>query len=172
VADKSVPVFSRALALDRKKLAAFSALGGGFLRFPIGDRRCNRTRACVGNAGGNARPSLTNATLAASRPLHRRSPTAPILPLYNQRWSAARMATLAQSFSVNLQTNQRSFGKSSQSSQCLEADQNQDSAEAAASPARRTTRRASSSWSRLKMPSVRSAHSSWPATSGATPAFF
>src|SRR5262249_38097044 len=79
---------------------------------------------------------------------------------------------LAQSFSVNLQTNQRSFGKSSQSSQCLEADQNQDSAEAAASPARRTTRRASSSWSRLKMPSVRSAHSSWPATSGGTPAFY
>src|SRR5262249_29513456 len=33
------------LALGRKKLAAFSALGGGFLRFPIGDRRCNRTRA-------------------------------------------------------------------------------------------------------------------------------
>src|SRR5262249_45112651 len=52
----------RALALDRKKLAAFSALGGGFLLFPIGDRRCNRTRASVGNAGGNARPSLTNAT--------------------------------------------------------------------------------------------------------------
>src|SRR5262245_8820832 len=65
-----------ALALDRKKLAAFSALGGGFLRFPIGDRRCNRTRASVSNAGGNARPSLTNATLAASRLLHRRSPTA------------------------------------------------------------------------------------------------
>src|SRR5262249_32855071 len=52
----------------------FSALGGGFLLFPIGDRRCNRTRASVGNAGGNARPSLTNATLAASRLLHRRSP--------------------------------------------------------------------------------------------------
>src|SRR5262249_22243482 len=65
------------VALDRKKLAAFSPLGGGFLRFPIGDRRCNRTRASVGNAGGNARPSLTNATLAASRLLHRRSPTAP-----------------------------------------------------------------------------------------------
>src|SRR6516164_6522439 len=64
-----------ALALDRKKLAAFSALGGGFLQFPIGDRRRNRTRASVGNAGGNARPSLTNATLAASRLLHRRSPT-------------------------------------------------------------------------------------------------
>src|SRR5215472_355385 len=60
-----------ALAVDRKKLAAFSALGGGFLRFPIGDRRCNRTRASVGNAGGNARPSLTNATLAASRLLAR-----------------------------------------------------------------------------------------------------
>jgi hypothetical protein len=56
-----------ALAAHRKKLAAFSALGGGFLLFPIGDRRCNRTRASVGNAGGNARPSLTNATLAASR---------------------------------------------------------------------------------------------------------
>src|SRR5262249_23509704 len=66
-----------ALVLDRKKLAAFSVLGGGFLLFPIGDRRCNRTRASVGNAGGNARPSLTNATLAASRPLHRRSPTPP-----------------------------------------------------------------------------------------------
>src|SRR5262249_47127670 len=65
----------RALALDRKKLAAFSALGGGFLRFPIGDRRGNRTRASVGNAGGNARPSLTNATLAASPLLHRRPPT-------------------------------------------------------------------------------------------------
>src|SRR5262249_41498177 len=49
-----------------------AALGGGFLLFPIGDRRCNRTRASVGNAGGNARPSLTNAT-AASRLLHRRS---------------------------------------------------------------------------------------------------
>src|SRR6516164_9094255 len=58
-------------------MLSFSALGGGFLRFPIGDRRCNRTRASVGNAGGNARPSLTNATLAAWRLLHRRSPTAP-----------------------------------------------------------------------------------------------
>src|SRR5262245_34938340 len=66
-----------ALVLDRKKLAAFSAAAGRFLLFPIGDRRCNRTRASVGNAGGNARPSLTNATLAASRLLHRRSPTAP-----------------------------------------------------------------------------------------------
>src|SRR5262249_29063306 len=66
-----------ALALDRKKLAAFSAAAGRFLQFPIGDRRCNRTRASVGNAGGNARPSLTNATLAAARLLHRRSPTAP-----------------------------------------------------------------------------------------------
>src|SRR5262249_15856679 len=37
------------------EVAAFSALSGGFLRFPIGDRRCNRTRASVGNAGGNAR---------------------------------------------------------------------------------------------------------------------
>ena len=42
----------RLCALDRKKFAAFSALGGGFLRFPIGDRRCNRTRASVGNAAG------------------------------------------------------------------------------------------------------------------------
>src|SRR5262249_48278673 len=66
-----------ALVLDRKKLAAFSAAAGRFLQFPIGDRRCNRTRASVGNAGGDARPSLTNATLAASRLLHRRSPTAP-----------------------------------------------------------------------------------------------
>src|SRR5262249_31842426 len=70
------------LVLDRKKLPAFSAAAGRFLHFPIGDRRCNRTRASVGNAGGNARPSLTNATLAASRLLqsrllHRRSPTAP-----------------------------------------------------------------------------------------------
>src|SRR5262249_44721115 len=48
-----------------------------FLRFPIGDRRGTRMRASVGNAGGNARPSLTNATLAASRLLHRRAPTAP-----------------------------------------------------------------------------------------------
>src|SRR5262245_48868633 len=44
--------FPAALVLDRKKLAAFSAAAGGFLRFPIGDRRCNRTRASVGNAGG------------------------------------------------------------------------------------------------------------------------
>src|SRR5499427_5073782 len=66
-----------ALVLDRKKLAAFSAAAGRFPQFPIGDRRCNRTRPSVGNAGGNARPSLTNATLAASRLLHRRSPTAP-----------------------------------------------------------------------------------------------
>src|SRR5262249_23939771 len=55
-----------ALVLDPKKLAAFAAAAGRFLQFPIGDRRCNRTRASVGNAGGNARPSLTNATLAAS----------------------------------------------------------------------------------------------------------
>src|SRR5262249_25811224 len=66
-----------ALVLDRKKLAAFSAAAARFLLFPFGDRHCNRTRASVGNAGGNARPSLTNATLAASRLLHRRSPTAP-----------------------------------------------------------------------------------------------
>src|SRR5262249_7611181 len=65
-----------ALALDRKKLAAFSALSGGFLRFPIGDRRCNRTRASVGNAGGDGRPSLTNPTLAPSRLLHLSPPPA------------------------------------------------------------------------------------------------
>src|SRR5262249_31655315 len=56
------------LALDRKKLAAFSALGGGFLRFPIGDRRCNRTRASVGNAGGKGAPSPTNAAVAGAGP--------------------------------------------------------------------------------------------------------
>src|SRR5262249_11851439 len=50
-----------ALVLDRKKLAAFSAAAGRFLQFPIGDRRCKRRRASVSNAGGNARPSLTNA---------------------------------------------------------------------------------------------------------------
>src|SRR5262249_38884916 len=43
---------------NRKKLAAFSAAAGRFLQFPIGDRRCNRTRASVGNAGGNARQAL------------------------------------------------------------------------------------------------------------------
>src|SRR5215469_9927730 len=59
-----------ALVLDQKKLVAFSVVAGRFLRFPIGDRRCNRTRASVSNAGGNARPSLTSATLAASRLLH------------------------------------------------------------------------------------------------------
>ena len=48
-------------ASNRKKLAAFSAAAGRFLQFPIGDRRCKRTRASVSNAGGNARPSLTNA---------------------------------------------------------------------------------------------------------------
>src|SRR5262249_4303305 len=64
-------------ALDRKKLAAFSALGGGFLLVPVGDGRCDRRRGGVGNAGGNARQSLTNAPLAAARLLHRRSPTAP-----------------------------------------------------------------------------------------------
>ena len=39
-------------------MTAFSAPAGRFLQFPIGDRRGNRTRASVGNAGGNARPSL------------------------------------------------------------------------------------------------------------------
>src|SRR5262249_48870564 len=63
-----------------KKLPAFSALGGGFLRFPIGDRRCKRTRASVSNAGGNARPSLTNA-----RQLQRRRPCF-IEPAFLVRW--------------------------------------------------------------------------------------
>src|SRR5262249_59577514 len=35
-----------ALVLDGKKLAAFSALGGGFLRFPIGERRSARAESC------------------------------------------------------------------------------------------------------------------------------
>src|SRR5262249_29457961 len=59
--DSTPPAPLLQLALDRKKVAAFSALGGGFLLFPLCGRRCNRTRASVGNAGGNARPSLTNA---------------------------------------------------------------------------------------------------------------
>src|SRR5215813_233066 len=63
----TAPCSKGALAARRKKLAAFSAAAGRFLRFPIGDRRCNRTRASVGNAGGNARPSLTNARRPLSR---------------------------------------------------------------------------------------------------------
>src|SRR5262249_57319075 len=47
-----------ALVLDQKKLVAFSVVAGRFLRFPIGDRRGTRMRASVGNAGGNAGPSL------------------------------------------------------------------------------------------------------------------
>src|SRR5262249_19533323 len=50
---------------------------GRFLHAPFGDRRCPGTRASGGHAGGNARPNLTNATLAASRLLYRGSPTAP-----------------------------------------------------------------------------------------------
>src|SRR5262249_38937833 len=45
------PLAARAQQIKRsstEKLAAFSALGGGFLRFPIADRRCNRTRASPG----------------------------------------------------------------------------------------------------------------------------
>src|SRR5262249_22794931 len=38
-------------ALDRKKLAAFSALGGGFLRFPIGDRRASSPLRCAMSPG-------------------------------------------------------------------------------------------------------------------------
>src|SRR5262249_12257523 len=79
--DRAVP--SRdppgSLMIDEKKLAAFSALAGRFLQFPIGDRRCNRTRASVGNAGGEARPSLTKAALAASGPPHCLAPPAPCL---------------------------------------------------------------------------------------------
>ena len=60
VSTEHVPALkaSPPLVLDRKKLAAFSAAAGRFLQFPIGDRRCNRTRASVGNAGGNARQAL------------------------------------------------------------------------------------------------------------------
>src|SRR5262249_59352561 len=66
-----------ALALDGKKLAAFSAAGGRFLQFPIGDRRGTRMRASVSKRPVTRTQALTNATLAASRLLHRRSPTAP-----------------------------------------------------------------------------------------------
>src|SRR5262249_21392467 len=37
-------LLERCIGRPPKKLAAFSALGGGFLRFPIDDRRCNRFR--------------------------------------------------------------------------------------------------------------------------------
>src|SRR5262249_46829848 len=66
-----------ALALDRKKLAAFSALAGRFLRFPIGDRRGTRMRAGASKRPVTRGQALTNATLAAAGLLHRRSPTAP-----------------------------------------------------------------------------------------------
>src|SRR5262249_39680084 len=42
---RSAGLFPAALMLDGKKLAAFSTTAGRFLRFPIGDRRCNGTRA-------------------------------------------------------------------------------------------------------------------------------
>src|SRR5262252_8685948 len=68
-----------ALVLDRKKLAAFSAAAGRFLRFPIGDRRGTRMRASVSKRPVTRAQALTNATLAAAGLLHRRSPTAPCL---------------------------------------------------------------------------------------------
>src|SRR5262249_3688296 len=51
-----------ALVLDGKKLAAFAATAGRFLRFPIGDRRCNGTRASAGK-----RP----VTRACARPIRK-----------------------------------------------------------------------------------------------------
>ena len=65
-----------ALVLDRKKSAAFLAAVGRFLRFPIGDRRGTRMRASAGKRPVTRAQALTNATLAASPLLHRRSPTA------------------------------------------------------------------------------------------------
>src|SRR5262249_22150726 len=50
---------------------------GRFLQFPIGDRRCKRTRASVSKRPVTRAQALTNATLAAAGLLHRRSPTAP-----------------------------------------------------------------------------------------------
>ena len=69
--------FPAALVLDRKKLAAFSAAAGRFLRFPIGDRRGTRMRASASKRPVTRAQALTNATLAAAGLLHRRSPTAP-----------------------------------------------------------------------------------------------
>jgi len=42
---ETLPEVTPETGLPGWALAAFSALGGGFLRFPIGDRRCKRTRA-------------------------------------------------------------------------------------------------------------------------------
>src|SRR5262249_46622409 len=67
----------RALVLDRKKLAAFLAAAGRFLRFPIDVRRGTRMRASASKRPVTRAQALTNATLAVSRLLHRRSPTAP-----------------------------------------------------------------------------------------------
>src|SRR5262249_17919044 len=47
-----------ALALDGKKLAAFSATAGRFLRIPIGDRRCNETRASASKRPGTRAQAL------------------------------------------------------------------------------------------------------------------
>jgi len=49
------PFWGRGPRARPKKFAAFSAPGGGFLRFLIGDLRTAETRASVSNAGGNAR---------------------------------------------------------------------------------------------------------------------
>src|SRR5262249_28365116 len=73
---RNCPTRRTALVLDWKKLAAFSAAAGRFLRFPIGDRRRNRTRASASKRPVTRAQALTNPTLAASRLLHRRSPTA------------------------------------------------------------------------------------------------
>src|SRR5262245_54213032 len=50
-----------ALVLDGKKLAAFSATAGRFLRFPIGDRRCNGTRASASKRPATRAQAPTNA---------------------------------------------------------------------------------------------------------------
>src|SRR5262249_9851365 len=59
---------ARASEANAALLGSLAALAG-----PGGPRAENA--ANFFNAGGNARPSLTNATLAASRLLHRRSPS-------------------------------------------------------------------------------------------------
>jgi len=63
--------------LDGKKLAAFSAAAGRFLRFPIGDRRGTRMRASASNRVGNGpegRNCQVMATLAIpERKFHKRN---------------------------------------------------------------------------------------------------
>jgi hypothetical protein len=46
------------IAQPRSSAQKMAGNGGGFLRFPIGDRRCNRTRASVGNAAGTRAQAL------------------------------------------------------------------------------------------------------------------